>query len=76
MKRNSYQTERGLGAHSDEYLLTAAKDGEHPAFIELSRRCSPMILRVLFRIIKNEQDVEDAMQETLTILEQVHRYRA
>jgi RNA polymerase sigma factor (sigma-70 family) len=64
MKRNFYETERELAAHSDEYLLTAAKDGEHLAFIELSRRCSPMIHRVLFRITKNNEDAEDAMQET------------
>jgi RNA polymerase sigma factor (sigma-70 family) len=65
MKRNCYKTERGLAAHSDEYLLAAAKDGEHPAFIELSRRSTPMVLRVLVRITKNEDDAEDMMQETL-----------
>jgi RNA polymerase sigma factor (sigma-70 family) len=65
MWRNGDESERGLAANSDEYLLSVAKKGEHSAFIELSRRHTPRILRVLTRITKNRDDTEDAMQETL-----------
>ena len=62
MKR---KPERELTIYSDEYLLSGAKQGDHSAFVELSRRYTPMVLRVLTRITKNHDDTEDAMQETL-----------
>jgi len=65
MKRNCYETEKGLAVHSDDYLLSVAIEGDHSAFVELSRRHTPMVLRVLTRITKNQDDVEEAMQETL-----------
>ena len=65
MKRNCYETEKGLAVHSDDYLLSVAIAGDHSAFIELSRRHTPMVLHVLTRITKNQDDVEEAMQETL-----------
>lgn len=65
MKRSGYEIGKELALCSNEYLLSSAKRGEHPAFIELSGRCTPMLLRVLTRIVKNKEDTEDALQETL-----------
>lgn len=65
MKRSYYEIENEIELCSDEYLLSSAKLGEHSAFIELSGRCTPMLLRVLTRITKNKEDAEDALQEAL-----------
>jgi RNA polymerase sigma-70 factor, ECF subfamily len=46
-------------------LLSAAKSGDAIAFVELSERHSDMILRQAYRIVKNWQDAEDVLQESL-----------
>jgi RNA polymerase sigma factor (sigma-70 family) len=65
MKRISCEMANELALCSDEYLLSSAKLGEHTAFMELSGRSMPKLLRVLTRITRNSEDAEDASQEAL-----------
>jgi RNA polymerase sigma-70 factor (ECF subfamily) len=48
----------------DKSLVTAAKFGESMAFDVLCERLAPRILRSLFRITKNREDAEDALQDS------------
>jgi len=48
---------------ADYFLVTAAKHGDHSAFAQLCEQSSPSLYRVIFRILKNEQDTQDVMQE-------------
>lgn len=50
---------------SDEVLVSAAKSGDASAFVELSRRHSNKLLRRTYRITRNWQDAEDALQDSL-----------
>ena len=50
---------------SDDLLLIAAQSGDHQAFVELCRRCSPMVKKRIFSIMRNQEDTEDALQDTL-----------
>jgi RNA polymerase sigma factor (sigma-70 family) len=65
MKRSCYEVGKEMALCSDEYLLSSAKLGEHSAFMELSGRSMPKLLRVLNRITRNSEDAEDASQEAL-----------
>lgn len=56
--RDEYQ---GLDEKS---LVTSAKRGQSVAFDVLCERYSPRILRALFRITKNREDAEDALQDS------------
>ena len=47
---------------SDEWLVLAAKDGNTNAFAELRDRHSSKILRTTYRITRNWEDAEDALQ--------------
>jgi RNA polymerase sigma factor (sigma-70 family) len=49
----------------EEILLSAAQEGEDPAFVELCYRHSRRILFTLSRITKNREDAEDAFQEAI-----------
>jgi RNA polymerase sigma-70 factor, ECF subfamily len=49
---------------SDDALVALAKDGEHSAFSELCDRHSSRIFRTVFRIARNKEDAEDAVQES------------
>jgi RNA polymerase sigma-70 factor, ECF subfamily len=49
----------------DELLISAAKSGDTVAFVELSKRHSSKVLRRAYRIVKNWQDAEDVLQESL-----------
>jgi RNA polymerase sigma-70 factor, ECF subfamily len=49
---------------SDEWLVLAAKDGDVNAFVELRDRHSPKILSAAYRITRNWEDAEDALQDT------------
>jgi RNA polymerase sigma-70 factor (ECF subfamily) len=62
---NDLATNRGLNEMSEELLLSAAKSGDAVAFVELSKRHSNKILRRAYRIVKNWQDAEDVLQESL-----------
>jgi RNA polymerase sigma-70 factor (ECF subfamily) len=56
---------RGLNEMREELLVSAAKSGDTVAFVELSKRHSKMVLRRVYRIVKNWEDAEDALQESL-----------
>ncbi len=55
----------GLSEMSEQLLISAAKSGDTVAFVELSKRHSHKILRRAYRIVKNWQDAEDVLQESL-----------
>jgi RNA polymerase sigma-70 factor, ECF subfamily len=61
---NDLAIKRGLKMRED-LLVSAAKSGDAVAFVELSKRHSNMILRQAYRIVKNWQDAEDVLQESL-----------
>jgi len=46
-------------------LMSAAKSGDQHAFVELCRRHSPMLKRRITRIVRNREDAEDVLQDTL-----------
>jgi RNA polymerase sigma-70 factor, ECF subfamily len=50
---------------SDEVLVSTAKLGDANAFVELSRRHSRRLLQTTYRITRNQQDAEDAVQDSL-----------
>ena len=62
---NDLAIKRGLNEMSEELLVSAAKSGDAVAFVELSKRHSNKILRRAYRIVKNWQDAEDVLQESL-----------
>jgi RNA polymerase sigma-70 factor (ECF subfamily) len=46
-------------------LLVEAQSGDQQAFGELCRRHSPMVRKRIFSIVRNQEDAEDALQDTL-----------
>ena len=52
-----------LETSNDEMLVAAAKTGEHLAFSELWNRHSKKIFSTMYRITRNRQDAEDALQD-------------
>jgi len=50
---------------SDDKLLVDAQSGDQQAFVELCRRHSPMVKKRSFLIVRNQEDAEDALQDTL-----------
>src|SRR3984893_5104353 len=54
-----------LAGWSEGKLIAAAKSGHGAAFGVLCERHSEMILRVAFRITRNREDAEDAVQDSL-----------
>jgi RNA polymerase sigma factor (sigma-70 family) len=57
--------DNGPGQQGDVSLVLAACSGDSHAFVELSQPHSKRILLMLYRITKNWQDAEDALQEAL-----------
>ena len=49
----------------EDHLLTTAQSGDQRAFVELCRRHSPAVKRKIFSIVRNQEDAEDALQDTL-----------
>jgi len=49
----------------DVDLVLAAKGGDQHAFVELCRRHSPLLKRRITRIVRNREDAEDVLQDTL-----------
>jgi RNA polymerase sigma factor (sigma-70 family) len=49
---------------NEEMLVTAARDGDHSAFSELWNRHSKRAYYTMYRITRNQQDAEDALQDT------------
>jgi RNA polymerase sigma-70 factor (ECF subfamily) len=62
---NDLAIKHGLNEMCEELLVSAAKSGDVVAFVELSKRHSNKILRRAYRIVKNWQDAEDVLQESL-----------
>ena len=52
-----------LETSNDETLVAAAKTGEHQAFSELWSRHSKKTFSTMYRITRNRQDAEDALQD-------------
>ena len=50
---------------SDEQLLSRARSGDQAAFGELCLRYTGMLKQRIFRIVRNREDTEDVLQETL-----------
>lgn len=50
---------------SDNQLLLAAQSGDDGAFSELCRRHAPALKRRILSIVRNLEDTEDALQDTL-----------
>jgi RNA polymerase sigma-70 factor, ECF subfamily len=50
---------------SDDELTTAAQGGDQQAFVELCGRHSSMVKNKILRIVRNHEDAEDALQDTL-----------
>ncbi len=62
---NDLAIKRGLNEMPEGWLISAAKAGDAIAFVELSKRHSHKILRRAYRIVKNWEDAEDVLQESL-----------
>jgi RNA polymerase sigma factor (sigma-70 family) len=72
---DSFQTEivveRRLGqpasswtTTNDALLVSAARNGEHPAYVELCRRHREMVFHTVLRITRNIDDAEDIVQDS------------
>ncbi len=81
---NTHETSResglirnGNGALADEQkLVVQAKSGHSSAFGELYERHQLKIYRSVFRILRNEQDAEDAVQQSFQrAFVNLHRFR-
>jgi len=55
----------------DEVLVKRAQQGDTAAFDELVRRYTSIVYRVLYKILRHEEDTQDALQDTF-----VSAYRA
>jgi RNA polymerase sigma-70 factor, ECF subfamily len=49
----------------DDELITAAQRGDQKAFVELCSRHSSFAKKKIFSIVRNHEDAEDALQDTL-----------
>jgi RNA polymerase sigma-70 factor (ECF subfamily) len=49
---------------SDEMLVSIAKSGDANAFVELSKRHAGKVFQAAYRITRNRQDAEDALQDS------------
>ena len=58
-------TETDLVESSDAVLVSTAKSGDADAFVELSKRHSNRVFQTTYRITRNRQDAEDAVQDSL-----------
>lgn len=60
---NDVNAQRTLAYASDEVLVEITKAGEKLAFVELWRRHSAKIFKTVFRVTRNREDAEDALQD-------------
>ena len=63
-KRNEANAAGNVGGWSEGELIAVAKGGHGSAFGILCERHAEMILRVTFRITRNREDAEDAVQDS------------
>jgi RNA polymerase sigma-70 factor, ECF subfamily len=54
-------------AMDDELLVLAAKSGDTTAFVELRRRHAAKVLRTIYRVTRNWEDAEDALQDSFLL---------
>ena len=54
-----------LNAWDDDLLVSAARAGDHGAFVKLYERHSRKVLPRIYRITKNHEDAEDAFQDAV-----------
>ena len=64
-RRDGQASSDDLSVVSDERLVAAAKIGHKGAFDDLYQRHAEKMLRITYRITRNRQDAEDAVQESL-----------
>ena len=57
--------EEGSTEMSDAVLVSTAKSGDADAFVELSKRHYRRVFYETYRITRNQQDAEDALQDSL-----------
>ncbi len=60
---NSVDIEYSTTEMSDEMLVSRAKSGDTGAFVELSKRHANRVFQATYRITRNRQDAEDAVQD-------------
>jgi RNA polymerase sigma-70 factor (ECF subfamily) len=63
-KENNTNVTGSIEGWSESRLIAAAKDGHGAAFGVLCERHAEMILRITFRITRNREDAEDAVQDS------------
>jgi RNA polymerase sigma-70 factor (ECF subfamily) len=62
---HSVDTEYSPTETSDEMLVSRAKSGDTDAFVELSKRNAAKAFQAAYRVTRNRQDAEDALQDAL-----------
>ena len=62
---NSVDIEYSPADMSDEMLASRAKSGDTDAFVELSKRHANKVFQATYRVTRNRQDAEDALQDAL-----------
>jgi RNA polymerase sigma factor (sigma-70 family) len=55
----------GYSIASEDELPMTAQSGDQQAFVELCLRHSPMVKKRIFSIVRNQEEAEDALQDTL-----------
>ena len=65
LEQKAYETFESYTKASECELLQAARLGDDEAFTELCSRNSPSAKRRIYRIVQNQEDTEDALQDTL-----------
>jgi RNA polymerase sigma-70 factor (ECF subfamily) len=60
---NSVYIEYSATEMSDEMLASRAKSGDPDAFVELSKRHANKVFQATYRVTRNRQDAEDALQD-------------
>ena len=63
LRNNNYASDHFHA--SDDDLITAAQRGDQRAFVELCGRHSFIAKKKILRIVRNQEDAEDALQDTL-----------
>jgi len=61
---NSVHIEYGETEMSNEMLVSMAKSGDVNAFVELIKRHADNVFQATYRVTRNRQDAEDALQES------------
>jgi RNA polymerase sigma-70 factor (ECF subfamily) len=65
MVNGPFNSSEPIHVAQETILVYAAKTGDESAFVELRRRCLPMVSRKIYRILQNTADTEDALQECM-----------